>query len=90
MTDWGPMVIAVVLFVILCPGLLFQIQGKGRIIEFVNMQTSRAFILVHTIIYFGLIIILLVAIGVHIFTAGERGSISIFNSLLNYCIIFIV
>ncbi|XP_058735940.1 uncharacterized protein LOC131608013 [Vicia villosa] len=68
MADWGPVVIAVVLFVILCPGLLFQIPGRGKIIEFGNMQTSGASILVHAIIYFGLITILLVVIGVHIVT----------------------
>ncbi|XP_058735941.1 uncharacterized protein LOC131608014 [Vicia villosa] len=68
MADWGPVIIAVVLFVILCPGLLFQIPGRGRIIEFGSMQTSGASILVHAIIYFGLITILLIAVGVHIYT----------------------
>jgi len=68
MADWGPVVIAVVLFVLLTPGLLFQIPGRGRIIEFGNMQTSGASILVHTIIFFGLITILLIAVGVHIYT----------------------
>ncbi|KMS97711.1 hypothetical protein BVRB_5g124550 [Beta vulgaris subsp. vulgaris] len=67
MADWGPVVIAVVLFVLLTPGLLFQIPGRGRIIEFGSMQTSGASILVHTIIYFGLITIFLIAIGVHIY-----------------------
>ncbi|KAI5383806.1 hypothetical protein KIW84_070962 [Lathyrus oleraceus] len=71
MADWGPVIIAVVLFVILCPGLLFQIPGRGRIIEFGNMQTSGASILVHGIIYFGLITILLIAIGVHIYTGAS-------------------
>ncbi|PNY02886.1 hypothetical protein L195_g026207 [Trifolium pratense] len=68
MADWGPVIIAVVLFVLLSPGLLFQIPARGRVIEFGNMQTSGASILVHAIIYFGLITILLVAIGVHIYT----------------------
>ncbi|XP_074315795.1 uncharacterized protein LOC141652035 [Silene latifolia] len=67
MADWGPVVIAVVLFVLLQPGLLFQIPGHGRVIEFGNMRTSGASILVHTIIYFGLITILLIAVGVHIY-----------------------
>ncbi|KAK9740372.1 hypothetical protein RND81_03G030400 [Saponaria officinalis] len=65
--DWGSVVIAVVLFVLLQPGLLFQIPGRGRVIEFGNMHTSGASILVHTIIYFGLITILLIAVGVHIY-----------------------
>ncbi|KAL5171243.1 hypothetical protein HKD37_11G032762 [Glycine soja] len=61
-------VIAVVLFVLLSPGLVFQLPGKSRVVEFGNMQTSAVSILVHTIIFFGLITIFLVAIGVHIYT----------------------
>ncbi|CAN6548675.1 unnamed protein product [Malus baccata var. baccata] len=68
MADWGPVVIAVVLFVLLSPGLLFQLPGKGRVVEFGNMQTSGISILVHTIIFFGLLTIFLIAIGVHIYT----------------------
>ena len=68
MADWGPVVIATVLFVLLTPGLLFQLPAKGRVVEFNNMQTSGASIFVHTIIYFGLITIFLIAIGVHIYT----------------------
>ncbi|XP_019254237.1 PREDICTED: uncharacterized protein LOC109232981 [Nicotiana attenuata] len=68
MADWGPVLIAVVLFVLLTPGLLFQLPGRGKVIEFGNMQTSGASILVHTIIYFGLITIFLLAIGVHVYT----------------------
>ncbi|KAJ9563955.1 hypothetical protein OSB04_009115 [Centaurea solstitialis] len=67
MADWGPVVIAVVLFVLLSPGLLVQIPGKNRFMEFGNMQTSGLSILVHTIIYFGLVTIFLIAIGVHIY-----------------------
>ncbi|OVA09568.1 Protein of unknown function DUF3339 [Macleaya cordata] len=68
MADWGPVVIAVVLFVLLTPGLLFQLPAKGRIVEFGNMRTSGASILVHTIIYFGFIVLFLIVIGVHINT----------------------
>ncbi|CAN1794505.1 hypothetical protein LINPERHAP1_LOCUS20322 [Linum perenne] len=68
MADWGPVVIAVVLFVVLSPGLLFQIPGRDRVVEFGKMHTSGMSILVHTIIYFGLITIFLIAIGVHINT----------------------
>ncbi|PIN11504.1 hypothetical protein CDL12_15894 [Handroanthus impetiginosus] len=31
MADWGPVVIAVVLFVLLSPGLLFQLPGILKI-----------------------------------------------------------
>ncbi|KAE9454249.1 hypothetical protein C3L33_13848, partial [Rhododendron williamsianum] len=64
----GLVVIVMVLFVLLSPGLLFQIPGKSRVVEFGNMQTIGMSILVHTIIYFGLITIFLIAIGVHIYT----------------------
>ncbi|KAL6139416.1 hypothetical protein ACLB2K_057720 [Fragaria x ananassa] len=70
MADWGPVLIAVALFVLLTPGLLFQLPGKSRVVEFNNMQTSGVSILVHSIIYFGLITIFLIAIGVHIYTGG--------------------
>ncbi|CAJ2677562.1 uncharacterized protein LOC127100814 [Lathyrus oleraceus] len=66
--DWGPVVISVVLFVLLSPGLLFQLPAKGRVVAFGSMQTSGISILVHTIIFFGLITIFLLAIGVHIYS----------------------
>ncbi|CAH8319685.1 unnamed protein product, partial [Eruca vesicaria subsp. sativa] len=53
MTDWGPVVIAVILFVLLTLGLLFQILAKGRVVEFGNVQTSGASILAHSIISSG-------------------------------------
>ncbi|KAK1408940.1 hypothetical protein QVD17_41110 [Tagetes erecta] len=68
MADWGPVVIAVVLFVLLSPGLLLQIPGRNKVVEFGNMQTSGLSILVHTVIYFALVTIFLIAIGVHIYT----------------------
>ncbi|KAM3319330.1 hypothetical protein P3S67_006530 [Capsicum chacoense] len=68
MADWGPVLIAVVLFVLLSPGLLFQLPGRGRVVEFGGMQTSGVAILVHAVIYFGLITILLIAVGVHVYT----------------------
>ncbi|KAG6659738.1 hypothetical protein CIPAW_03G056800 [Carya illinoinensis] len=68
MADWAPVVIGVVLFVLLTPGLLFQLPGNSRAVEFANMQTSGVSISVHTIIYFGRITIFLIAISVHITT----------------------
>ncbi|XP_050893762.1 uncharacterized protein LOC127100576 [Lathyrus oleraceus] len=69
MVDWDPVVIAVVLFVLLSPSLLFQVPGRNRVLEFGNMHTSGVSILIHTIIFFGLITIFLIAIGVHINTS---------------------
>ncbi|MBA0758693.1 hypothetical protein Gotri_021666, partial [Gossypium trilobum] len=45
MTDWGPVFVAVLLFILLSPGLLFQIPGKSRFVEFSNFQTSGPSIL---------------------------------------------
>ncbi|GLT81336.1 hypothetical protein SLA2020_527260 [Shorea laevis] len=64
--DWGPVLVATLLFVLLTPGLLFQIPAKGKVVEFGNMHTSGQSILVHALIYFGVITIFLIAIGVHI------------------------
>lgn len=65
MGDWAAVIIAVVLFVLLTPGLLLQIPGsRGKVVEFANMQTSGLSILVHTIVYFAVISILLIAIGI--------------------------
>ncbi|XP_042467956.1 uncharacterized protein LOC122051076 [Zingiber officinale] len=68
MADWGPVVIAAVLFVLLSPGLLIQLPARGRVVEFGNMQTSGVSILVHAILYFAVLTIFLIAIGVHIYT----------------------
>ncbi|XVE67680.1 hypothetical protein DITRI_Ditri09bG0007700 [Diplodiscus trichospermus] len=70
MSDWGPVFVAVVLFILLTPGLLIQVPGKSRFIEFGNFQTSGLSILVHSIIYFALICIFLLAVGVHVYIAS--------------------
>jgi Protein of unknown function (DUF3339) len=67
MSDWGPVFISVLLFILLSPGLLFQLPGKARVVEFGTFQTSGIAILVHAIIYFALIAIFLLAIGVHVY-----------------------
>ncbi|KAB2020270.1 hypothetical protein CXB51_018216 [Gossypium anomalum] len=67
MADWGPVIVATVLFVLLSPGLLFQIPAKNKVVEFGNMQTNGASIFVHSIIYLGLITIFLIALDLHIY-----------------------
>ncbi|OIT02380.1 PREDICTED: uncharacterized protein LOC109227118 [Nicotiana attenuata] len=64
--DWGPVVVAVAMFILLSPGLLCQLPARTRVIEFGNMYTSGIAILVHAILYFCIYTILIVAIGVHI------------------------
>ncbi|XP_047324105.1 uncharacterized protein LOC124927694 [Impatiens glandulifera] len=66
--DWGPVVVAVGLFILLSPGLLFQLPARTRVVEFGNMYTSGISILIHAILYFCVYTILVVAIGIHIHT----------------------
>lgn len=65
-TDWGPAITAVVLFILLSPGLLFQLPARTRCVEFGNMNTSGISILLHGIIFFAIFTILTVVIGVHV------------------------
>lgn len=67
MADWGPVFVAVVLFILLTPGLLIQIPGRSRFVEFGNFQTSGVSILVHTLLYFALVCIFLLAVGIHVY-----------------------
>ncbi|MFS8020437.1 hypothetical protein Hanom_Chr16g01415571 [Helianthus anomalus] len=66
MADWGPIFVSVLLFALLSPGLLFQIPGGARCVNFCCFQTSGAAILVHTLLYFALICLFTFAIRVHI------------------------
>lgn len=65
-TDWGTVIAAVVLFIVLSPGLLFQLPARARFIEFGNMCTSGIAILVHAILYFAILTVLVIAVGVHV------------------------
>nr|ABK23540.1 unknown [Picea sitchensis] len=64
MADWGPVLVGVILFVLLSPGLLIQFPGNCRTIDFGNLETSGRSILMHTIIFFGLFALFTVVIGV--------------------------
>ncbi|XP_076905145.1 uncharacterized protein LOC143560812 [Bidens hawaiensis] len=67
-TDWGPAAVAVIMFILLSPGLLFQLPARARVVEFGNLQTSGISVLVHAVLYFCIYTILCVAIGIHIRT----------------------
>ncbi|KAL9670143.1 hypothetical protein QQ045_007694 [Rhodiola kirilowii] len=47
------------------PGLLFQFPARMRVVEFGNMMTSGIAILVHAFIFFCILTILTIAIGIH-------------------------
>ncbi|XP_052205882.1 uncharacterized protein LOC127810428 [Diospyros lotus] len=65
--DWGPVFVAVMLFVLLSPGLLFQLPARERFVEFGSLRTSAASILTHALIYFAFVCVFMVAIKVHLF-----------------------
>ncbi|KAL8551366.1 hypothetical protein ACS0TY_000451 [Phlomoides rotata] len=67
MADLAPIILAVFLFIVLSPGLLFQLPGSKKGIEFVNMRTSGLSIFVHAIIFTAIMCIVLIAIGLHIY-----------------------
>ncbi|GLT73793.1 hypothetical protein SLA2020_456280 [Shorea laevis] len=67
MSNWGPVFVAVVLFILLTPGLLFQVPGRKRYVEFGNFQTSGASIFIHTLLYFSLVCVFFLAVKVHLY-----------------------
>ncbi|XP_061354156.1 uncharacterized protein LOC133298805 isoform X2 [Gastrolobium bilobum] len=66
--NWAPVIIGVVLFVLLQPGLLFSFPGNGKQLEFGGMKTNGKAIFIHTLIFFALYAILILAVHVHIYT----------------------
>ncbi|KAG2710619.1 hypothetical protein I3843_04G035600 [Carya illinoinensis] len=67
MNDWAAPLIAAALFAILSPGTLFQMPGKNRPLDFMNMKTSIASIFVHTVLYGLFLILFLVILHVHLY-----------------------
>ncbi|GAA0164619.1 hypothetical protein LIER_20212 [Lithospermum erythrorhizon] len=67
MSDWGPIFVSVLLFVLLTPGLLFQLPGHHRIVDFGSFKTSGAAILVHSLFYFALASFFFIAIRVRFY-----------------------
>ncbi|GLJ29123.1 hypothetical protein SUGI_0574100 [Cryptomeria japonica] len=67
MADWAPVVVGFILFILLSPGLLFQIPANGKTVAFANFHTSGKSIVVHTLIFFTVFTILLLAIKIHIY-----------------------
>ncbi|XP_062114913.1 uncharacterized protein LOC133828843 [Humulus lupulus] len=68
MLDWAPVLIGWLLFILLSPGLLFQLPGHTRTVEFGSFSTNGKAIFVHTVIFFGVFTILILALGIHIVT----------------------
>ncbi|PIN11505.1 hypothetical protein CDL12_15895 [Handroanthus impetiginosus] len=67
MSDWGPVFVSVILFVLLSPGLLFQLPAHRRWVEFGNFQTSAAAVMVHALFFFALLCVFLLGVKVHLY-----------------------
>lgn len=66
MNDWAAPLIASALFALLAPGLLFQLPGKHKPFEFMNMKTTIASMFLHTVLYGLLLILFLVVLDIHL------------------------
>ncbi|CAN4100564.1 unnamed protein product [Withania somnifera] len=51
MLDWAPIIIGYLLFVLLSPGLIFQLPGNQRHVEFSSFKTNGKAILLHTLLF---------------------------------------
>ncbi|XP_022134306.1 uncharacterized protein LOC111006601 [Momordica charantia] len=67
MTDLAAPLIASVLFAFLSPGMIIQMPGSERPLEFMNLKTSFASIFVHAVVFLLLLILFLVMLNVHIY-----------------------
>ncbi|XP_051117248.1 uncharacterized protein LOC127241982 [Andrographis paniculata] len=67
MRDYAGLLIATALFAFLTPGLLIQLPGKHRPVEFLNMKTSVASMVLHAIVYGLLLVLFLVVLNIHLY-----------------------
>jgi len=65
--DWWIVLLAVVLFIVLSPGVLLQIPGEEQTVSFNNWRTSLQSVLVHAVVFVILLLLIswLVGLGVH-------------------------
>ncbi|XP_074345728.1 uncharacterized protein LOC141684587, partial [Apium graveolens] len=64
--DWAAPLIVSALFALLEPGLLFQLPGKHKPFEFMNMKMTIASMFLHTVLYGLLLILFLVVLDIHL------------------------
>ncbi|KAG0461273.1 hypothetical protein HPP92_021200 [Vanilla planifolia] len=67
MNDWAPSIIASALFALLTPGLILQMPGRPRPVDFLNMKTSWASIFVHAVVFGVLLMLFLVILHPHLY-----------------------
>jgi hypothetical protein len=67
MHDWAASLIAAALFALLTPGTIFQMPGRERPFDFMNMKTSIASMFVHAVLFGLFLILFLVVLHVHLY-----------------------
>ncbi|PKU75322.1 uncharacterized protein LOC110111086 [Dendrobium catenatum] len=67
MKDWAASIIASALFGFLSPGVIIQMAGRYRPVEFFNMKTSCVSILVHALIFAILLMLFLIILHPHLY-----------------------
>ncbi|XP_068664757.1 uncharacterized protein [Aristolochia californica] len=67
MRDWAPSLVSLALFGLLTPGLVFQLPGKHKPVDFMNMKTSVISIMVHAVIFGMLLMLFQVILHVHVY-----------------------
>lgn len=67
MNDWAAPLIASALFAFLSPGMVVQMPGKNRPVDFLNMKTSLPSIFVHAVLYGLLLILFFVVLNIHLY-----------------------
>ncbi|XP_008798930.1 uncharacterized protein LOC103713698 [Phoenix dactylifera] len=67
MKDWAPSIIASALFAFLSPGVILQLPGRNRPVDFMNMKTSWVSILAHALIFGLLLMLFLVILQAHLY-----------------------
>ncbi|EPS69781.1 hypothetical protein M569_04985 [Genlisea aurea] len=67
MLDWAPILLGLVLFILLSPGVVFLVPGNSRHVEIGTYSTNGKAIILHTLLYFAVYTILLMAVRVRIY-----------------------
>ncbi|TVU14033.1 hypothetical protein EJB05_37476, partial [Eragrostis curvula] len=70
MLDWAPVLVGVVLFVVLSPGLLFELPGLHRWVDFGSLRVTGRAATIHTILFFSIFTIIIVVCDVHIYSGA--------------------
>ncbi|PIN19411.1 hypothetical protein CDL12_07915 [Handroanthus impetiginosus] len=67
MNDYAAVMIATAFFAFLSPGLVFQLPGKNRAVDFLNMKTSIPAMIFHAVLYGLVLVLLLIVVNIHVY-----------------------